>query len=93
MLASDLLLQRRRIAAMLLKAARIEPPPDLLQVGPPSDEWVNGIAQKPELRICTPQELEAAHRQFCDHLRPGSVNAQLLTSSDALEHRFLEQVE
>jgi hypothetical protein len=69
---------------MLLKAARIEARPDLLQVGPPSDEWVNGVARKLELHICAPQELEAARRQFCDHPR---IRSFFITFQDVIAGR------
>jgi hypothetical protein len=63
-LAFDLALQRRRISVMLLEAACLELSPEFLDIIPPSPEWLNGIVGELDLRICAPQELEAAHRYF-----------------------------
>jgi hypothetical protein len=67
LLACDLSLRRRRIARMLLETARLRIPEDLLDVTPPSPEWVNQIGAELELKICAPQEIDAARRHFCDH--------------------------
>jgi hypothetical protein len=66
-LAFDLALQRPRITVILLEAACLELPPEFLNITSPSQEWLNGIARELDLRICVPQELEAARRYFCDY--------------------------
>jgi hypothetical protein len=66
-LAFDLAFQRRRMSVMLLEAACLELSPELLNITPPSPEWLNKIAGELDLRICAPQELEAARCCFCDY--------------------------
>jgi hypothetical protein len=66
-LAFDLALQRRRIAVILLEVACLKLPPEFLNITLPSPEWLNGIAGEPELRICAPQEFEAARHYFCQY--------------------------
>jgi hypothetical protein len=83
-LARDLAFTRRRIAAMLLQEARLELPADLLDVSPPSPEWMNMIAQELQVRICSPQEIDAARRHFCDHM---SISMFFVTFRDVIEGR------
>jgi hypothetical protein len=44
LIASDLALQRRRIAAMVLGTPRLQTPLDFLDVAPPSREWLRTMA-------------------------------------------------
>jgi hypothetical protein len=62
----DLALRRRRIAVILLEAVNFEIPDKFLGLTSPSPEWLNTIVQELDLKICAPQELEAARRCFCD---------------------------
>jgi hypothetical protein len=52
---------------MLLQGARLEFHAELLEVHPPLSEWLNEIAQELGLKICSPQEIDAARRHFRDH--------------------------
>jgi hypothetical protein len=65
--AFDLALRCRRIAVMLLEAANLEIPDEFLSLTSPLPEWLNNIAQELDLKICAPQELEAARRCFCNY--------------------------
>jgi hypothetical protein len=67
LLAHDLRVLRRRIAAMLLQSACLELPDKLFEIPPPCPEWLNGIAEELGLKICWSQELDAVRRCFCDH--------------------------
>jgi hypothetical protein len=67
LVAFDLALRRRRVGAVRLEAAHMQCPPELLQVEPPSPEWLRAAAADLGLKNCSPQELDAARRCFCDH--------------------------
>jgi hypothetical protein len=84
LLACDLLRARRKTAASLLRTAAIKPPFDIMEVEPPSPEWLNGVARELELKICAPQELEAARRQFCDH---AAIRSFFVTFADVIAGR------
>jgi hypothetical protein len=65
-LACNLAMHRRRVAAVLLQAARLEFHAELLEVRPPCSEWLNAISQELGFKICSPQERDAARRHFFD---------------------------
>jgi hypothetical protein len=52
---------------MLLEAANLQIPDEFLSLTSPSPEWLSTITQEMDLKICAPQELEAARRCFCDY--------------------------
>jgi hypothetical protein len=84
LLACDLLTQRRKSAASLLRIAAMKPPDNIMVVEPPSPEWLNGVARELGLKICAPQELESARRQFCDH---ASIRSFFITFADVIAGR------
>jgi hypothetical protein len=52
---------------MLLAAARIEAPGDLLDVTPPCPEWLHRMTADLDLYICSSQDLDKFRRRFCDY--------------------------
>jgi hypothetical protein len=69
LIATDLVLQRRKIAVMLLQAALVETPPvflrKFLDVAPPCREWLHEMIQPLRLYISSTREIEAIRREFC----------------------------
>jgi hypothetical protein len=67
-LAYRLRKRRQVMAANLLQRANFEATvsADLIRDEMPSSSWLNSIADISGLKICAPQEIEAARRSFCD---------------------------
>jgi hypothetical protein len=79
LIATDLILSRRKIAAMLLQAALVDPPRSFMDITAPCHKWLTQLTRELRLRICSTRELEDIRREFCDHEAIAPFFAQFQT--------------